>query len=62
MFYSGQVKVDVEGTTKAMQELQAAENRKFLITTSEGTPERLPNYKGTLEGQSATVIVAPRVK
>ena len=48
-FYSEQEKVAVEGTTDAMQELQAAENRQFWITTSEGTPEKRPNYKGTLE-------------
>ena len=47
--YSGQEKVAVQGTTDAMQELQAAENRQFWITTSEGTPEKRPNYKGTLE-------------
>ena len=39
----------VQGTTDAMQELQAAENRQFWITSSEGTPEKRPNYKGTLE-------------
>ena len=43
ILYSGQEKVSVEGKTDAMQELQAAENRKFWITTSEGTPEMLPN-------------------
>ena len=32
-----------------MQELQAAENRQFSITSSEETPEKRPNYKGTLE-------------
>ena len=36
-------------TTDAMQELQAAVNRQFWITTSKGTPEKRPNYKGTLE-------------
>ena len=46
---SEQEKVAVEGTTAAMQELQAAENRQFWITTSEGTPEKYPNYKGTWE-------------
>ena len=49
ILYSGQVKIAVEGTTDAMQELQAAENRQFWITTSEGTPEKRPNYKRTLE-------------
>ena len=49
ILYSGQEKVAVQGTTNAMQELQAAENRQFWITTSEGTPEKRPNYKGTLE-------------
>ena len=43
ILYSGQEKVSVEGKTEAMQELQAAENRKFWITISEGTPEKLPN-------------------
>ena len=43
ILYSGQAKVSVEGKTDAMQELQAAEHRKFWITTSEGTPEKLPN-------------------
>ena len=33
----------------SMQELQAAENRNFWITSSEGTLEKRPNYKGTLE-------------
>ena len=32
-----------------MQELQAAENHQFWITTSKGTPEKRLNYKGTLE-------------
>ena len=45
-----------------MQELQAAENHQFWITTSERTPDKRPNYKGTLEAQSATVIIAPRIK
>ena len=49
ILYSGQEKVAVQGTTDAMQELQAAENRQFWITTSEGTPEKRPNYKSTLE-------------
>ena len=49
ILYSGQEKVAVEETTGAMQELQAAENHQFWITTSEGTPEKRPNYKGTLE-------------
>ena len=47
--YLGQEKLAVQGTTDAMQELQAAENRQFWITSSEGTPEKRPNYKGTLE-------------
>ena len=38
--YSGQEKVAVEGTTDALQELQAAENHQFWIRTSEGTPEK----------------------
>ena len=33
----------------AVQELQAAENRQFWITTSEGTSQKCPNYKGPLE-------------
>ena len=45
----GKENVAVHGSTEAMQELQAAENRQFWITTSEGTPEKRPNYKGTLE-------------
>ena len=49
ILYSGLEKVAVEGTTDAMQELHAAENRQFWITTSEGTSEKRPNYKGTLE-------------
>ena len=49
ILYSGQEKVAVEGITGAMQELQAAENCQFWITTSEGTPEKRSNYKGTLE-------------
>ena len=49
ILYSGQVKVAVEGTTDAIQELQAAETLLFWITTSEGTPQKRPNYKGTLE-------------
>ena len=49
ILYSGQEKVAVQGTTDTMQELQAAENRQFWIITSEGTPEKRPNYKGTLE-------------
>ena len=49
ILYSGQEKVAVHGPTDAMLELQAAENRQFWITTSEGTPEKRPNYKGTLE-------------
>ena len=49
ILYSAQEKVAVEGTTDAMQELQAAENHQFWITTSEGTPKKRPNYKGTLE-------------
>ena len=47
--YSGQVKAAVDGTTDAIQELQAAENLLFWIATSEGTPQKRPNYKGTLE-------------
>ena len=39
ILYSGQEKVAVQETTDAMQELQAAENRQFWITSSEGTPE-----------------------
>ena len=39
----------VQGTTDEKQELQAAENRHIWITSSEGTPEKRPNYKGTLE-------------
>ena len=49
ILYSGQEKFAVHGPTDAMQELQAADNRQFWITTSEGTPEKRPNYKGTLE-------------
>ena len=49
ILYSRQEKVAVEETTGAMKELQAAENHQFWITTSEGTPEKRPNYKGTLE-------------
>ena len=49
ILYSGQEKVAVQGTTDEKQELQAAENRQFLITSSEGTPEKRPNYKGTLD-------------
>ena len=47
--YLGQEKLAVQGTTDEKQELQAAENRQFWITSSEGTPEKRPNYKGTLE-------------
>ena len=32
-----------------MKELQADKNKKFWITTTEGTPEKRPNYKGTLK-------------
>ena len=49
ILYSGQEKVAIEGTTDAVQELQAAENRQFWITTSEGTSQKCPNYKGPLE-------------
>ena len=49
IFSSGQEKVAVEGTIDAIQELQGAKNRQFWITTSEGTPQKRPNYKGTLE-------------
>ena len=49
ILYSGKEKVAVRGTTDAIQELQAAENRQFWITTTEGTPEKRPNYKETLE-------------
>ena len=42
ILYSEQEKVAVEGTTYAMQELQAAENRQFWITTSEGSPDKRP--------------------
>ena len=49
ILYLGQEKVSVEGTIDAMQGLEAAENHQFWITTSEGTPEKRPNYKGNLE-------------
>ena len=49
ILYSAKKSVAVAGTTDAMQELQAAENHQFWITTSEGTPEKRPNYKRTLE-------------
>ena len=49
ILYSGQGKVAIEETTDAMKELQAAETHQFWITTSEETPEKRPNYKGTFE-------------
>ena len=53
ILYSGQEKIAVEGKTDAMQELQDAENLQFWITTSEGTPEKRPNYKGTLQASTS---------
>ena len=48
VLYSGQEEVEDDGIRDPKEELEAAKNRRFW-NTNEGTSQKRPSYKGTLE-------------